>query len=168
MTVNNRAAYKVKKTFPIQYREAQQKMEHVAFCLRQTYPKCVATDYRFDGVILNLIYKSRESETGKYGEWKTQEEFNPLVAKHTSTVMASNVVFSNKSLFIELSQELNSTGQINDEVNQAFKDKIKAKNINARSKKLANIIFDCPDVARNAADILSKHFVNNKPKITIV
>ena len=168
MNVNNLAAYKIKKTFPIQYREAQRKMENVAYCLRQTFPKCVATDYRFDGVILNLIYKSRASATSKYGEWKTQEEFNPLEAQQTSTEAESDVVFCNKSLFMELSQELNSSGEISDEVNEAFKDKITAKFINARSKKLANIIFECPDDARNAAEILLNHFVNNKPRITIV
>ena len=78
MSVNNFATYKIKKTFPQRYREAQRKMEQIAYCLRQIFPKCIATDYRFDGVVLNLIYKTRTNATRKYGEWKTQEEFNPL------------------------------------------------------------------------------------------
>ena len=67
--------------------------------MRQTYPKCVATDYRFDGVVLNLIYKTRTSSTSKYGKWKIKEDFNPLEAQQTSVEEESDVVFCNKSLY---------------------------------------------------------------------
>ena len=142
-------------------------MEQVSYCLRQTFPKCVATDYRFDGVILNLIYKTRANATSKYSEWKTRKGFNPLETQEESVEAESDVIFCNKSLFIELSQELNSSGEVKDKVNEAFKDKIIAKFIDVKMKKLANIVFECPDDAKKAKKLLIDHFANNKPRITI-
>ena len=80
----------------------------------------------------------------------------------------SDVIFCNKSLFMELTQDLNSTGEVKDEVNEAFKDKIIAKVIDAKTKKLANKIFEGPDDAKIAEKILIDHFANNKPRISIV
>ena len=40
-------------------------------------------------------------------------------------------------------------------MNEAFKDKITAKFIDAKSKKLANIIFEGPDDAKNAEKIIT-------------
>ena len=125
-------------------------MEQVAYILRQAFPKCVVTDCKFEGVILNLVYKTRATATGKYGEWKTKQQFNPLEIQHESGEAEGEVFFSNKSLFIEFSEELNSAGPVKDEVSEALKDKLVIQFIDAKTKKLANVISENPDEAKRA------------------
>ena len=102
-SVNNFSTYKIKKTFPQRYREPQRKMEQVAYCLRQTFPRCVATDYRFEGVILDLIYKTRATAlvnmtNGKPRKSSTLLKLNKNVEKQngmfssTTSLSSSNLL----------------------------------------------------------------------------
>ena len=59
--VNNNSLYRVRKTVPMIYRDPQKKLEQIAYTLRKTQPRLVATEFKFEGVMMNLVYKMRNT-----------------------------------------------------------------------------------------------------------
>ena len=57
---------------------------------------------------------------------------------------------------------------VKEEVSEALKDKLVVHYIEAKTKKLANVVFESPEEAKKAEAILKEHFVNKRPKINIV
>ena len=81
---------------PQRYCDPQKKLEQIAYALRKTHPKLVATDFKFKGIVLNLAYKTRGTINNKYGELKT----NPLETNTESSGTTEEILFNNNSLFI--------------------------------------------------------------------
>ena len=118
--------------------------------------------------MLNLVYKTRNSINEKYGEWKTKKQYNPLDSKPESSETNEEIFFNNNSLFIELPDKLKPPGEVKEAVREALRDKLVVQYIDAKAKKQANIVLRSPEDAKKAEDILKEHFLNKKPRITIV
>ena len=69
---------------------------------------------------------------------------------------------------MELSDELNSPGEVKEAVSKALRDKLVVQYIDVKTKNLANVVFESPEEATKAEAIRKEHFVNKKPRITIV
>ena len=100
--------------------------------------------------------------------WKTKQQFNPLDTNPESGETEEEIFFSHKSLFMELPDELNSPGEVKEAVSESLRHKLVVQYIDAKTKKQANVVFGSPEDEKKAEAILKEHFVNKKPRITIV
>ena len=94
MNINNNTLYRVRKTVPQRYRETLKKLEQTGYVLRKMHPRLVATDFMFEGVILNLVYKTRNTINDKYGEWKVKEQYNPLETNNKNARVTEEIRFN--------------------------------------------------------------------------
>ena len=65
-SVNNNTSYRLRKTVPSRYCTALKDLDRVAYILRKMHPRLITTDYAFEGVKLNLIFRTRKCIDDKY------------------------------------------------------------------------------------------------------